>query len=269
LKARGPKLTNPRRVASDYLLSGLLKCGVCGKAMTGHSAKSGQFFYYRCNNATKRGPEECSGQWLPRKKLEGFVIDKVKNYVLSDDNLAELVRITQEEIGSNTGSLKEQLEILSGQITDIEDRLEHLYDALEKGSFSHEELGPRIKKLQSRKAELESNRQQVNYSIQSRFLQVPDIEKVQEYVSDLKSLLVSSPIVEQKGFLKAFVKNIVVNSKEMTINYTLPIATSGGTTDVTGVLPFISRGEPSEDRTRDHLIKSCMPWRTLASETVQ
>ena len=29
------------------------------------------------------------------------------------------------------------------------------------------------------------------------------------------------------------------------------------------------RGEPSEDRTRDHLIKSCMPYRILASETVQ
>lgn len=145
---------------------------------------SGKVLYYRCNNATKRGSEECSGQWLPRKKLEGFV-DKVKNYVLSDENLDELVRITREEIGSNTGSQKDQLEILDGQITDIEDRLEHLYDALEKGSFSHEELGPRIKKLQFRKAELESTRQQVNYSIQSNAVEIPDIENMQEYVAAL------------------------------------------------------------------------------------
>ena len=258
LKARGPKLTNPRRVASDYLLSGLLKCGVCGKSMTGHSAKSGQFFYYRCNNATKRGPEECSGQWLPRKKLEGFVIDKVKNHVLSDENLEELVRITREEIGSNAASQKDQLEILNGQITDIEDRLEHLYDALEKGSFSHEELGPRIKKLQSRKAELESTRQQVNYSIQSNSVEIPDIEKVRKYAADLKSMLVSSPIVEQKVFLSAFIKNVVVGSKEMTINYTLPITPGGGTSDVTGVLPFIRSGEPPENRTQNLSIKSAL-----------
>ena len=32
----------------------------------------------------------------------------------------------------------------------------------------------------------------------------------------------SSPIVEQKAFLKRLIKNIVVGSKELTINYTMP-----------------------------------------------
>jgi len=58
LKSRAPNIIHPRRTVSDYLLSGILKCGACGKAMSGHSAKSGQFFYYRCSNATKRGPNE-------------------------------------------------------------------------------------------------------------------------------------------------------------------------------------------------------------------
>lgn len=59
LKSRGPRIVHPRRTVSEYLLSGIIKCGTCGKAMSGHSAKSGQFFYYRCANATKRGAEEC------------------------------------------------------------------------------------------------------------------------------------------------------------------------------------------------------------------
>ena len=256
LKERGPKLSNPRRVASEYLLSGLLKCGVCGKAMSGHSAKSGQFFYYRCSNATKRGPEECPGRWLPKQKLERFVVDKVRNDILSDDNLTDLANITREEMDSSIGSQRENLEMLEGQIADAEIRLDHLYDALEKGSFSNEELAPRIRKLQSRKSELELAKQRLNYSIQSKLIEAPDIEKVRKYVADLQSLLVSSPIIEQKAFLKEFIKSIVFGSEEMTINYTLPVDSAGTTADVTGVLPFIIHGEPYRNRTCNHPIKS-------------
>lgn len=243
LKARGPKLTHPRRIASEYLLSGLLKCGVCGNAMSGHSAKSGKFFYYRCGNASKRGPEECPGRWLPKEKLERFVVDKIKNCILDDGNLTELANITREEMDSSIRSQQEQLEVLDGQISDAELRLEHLYDALEKGSFSQEELAPRIRKLQTRKEELESARHQMNYSIQSKLIEAPDMQKVQSYVADLRSLLVSSPIVEQKAFLKGFIKNIVVGSKELTINYTMPLDAADTTGDVTEVLPFIIHGE--------------------------
>ena len=57
LKARGPKIIHPRRAISDYLLSGIIKCSVCGKAMSGHSAKSGRFFYYHCANARTGLPD--------------------------------------------------------------------------------------------------------------------------------------------------------------------------------------------------------------------
>jgi len=46
---------------------------------------------------------------------------------------------------------------------------------------------------------------------------------IQEYINDLKSLLGSSPIVEQRAFLKSFVKEIQVNKEKVTINYTLPM----------------------------------------------
>ena len=38
LKSRAPNKVNPRRASSAYLLSGLLKCETCGKAMTAADA---------------------------------------------------------------------------------------------------------------------------------------------------------------------------------------------------------------------------------------
>ena len=46
LHERAPTLQWPARVGSQYLLSGLLRCGVCGKPYSGQGAKSGQFAYY-------------------------------------------------------------------------------------------------------------------------------------------------------------------------------------------------------------------------------
>ncbi|MCD6230611.1 MAG: zinc ribbon domain-containing protein [Dehalococcoidia bacterium] len=45
-----------------------MKCGVCGKSMSGHSSKSGKFLYYRCSSATKRGAVEYPGIGSPSLK---------------------------------------------------------------------------------------------------------------------------------------------------------------------------------------------------------
>ena len=46
MRARAPKTSHPRRVGSTYLLSELVKCKACNRALSGQDAKSGQFAYY-------------------------------------------------------------------------------------------------------------------------------------------------------------------------------------------------------------------------------
>ena len=38
MRSRAPKVVNPRRVASPFLLSGLVKCKACRRALTGQYA---------------------------------------------------------------------------------------------------------------------------------------------------------------------------------------------------------------------------------------
>ena len=46
LRSRAPSKVHPRRVASPYLLSGLVKCKRCNRALTGQEPKSGRFAFY-------------------------------------------------------------------------------------------------------------------------------------------------------------------------------------------------------------------------------
>lgn len=48
LKSRAPRAVPPARVGSQYILSGLIRCGSCGASMFGHAAKSGKYHYYVC-----------------------------------------------------------------------------------------------------------------------------------------------------------------------------------------------------------------------------
>jgi len=80
--------------------------------MSGHSAKSGKFFYYHCANATKRGAEECPSHWIPKSKIEGFVIEKIRNNILTDDNLIDLMRLTNDELSTEFNAEREKLSVL-------------------------------------------------------------------------------------------------------------------------------------------------------------
>ena len=56
------------------------------------------YFCCMCGNARRKGREVCPSPILPRDKVEGFIIDRIKCYILTEENLEELVRLTNEEL---------------------------------------------------------------------------------------------------------------------------------------------------------------------------
>ena len=83
MRDRAPKVQRPARVGSRFLLSGLLKCGVCGRPYSGQGAKSGQFAYYICGTLFREGAGTCSARYLNAPRVEDFVVEKVLDFVKS------------------------------------------------------------------------------------------------------------------------------------------------------------------------------------------
>ena len=93
LGSRSPRKVNPRRISSPYLLSGILKCKSCGKAMTAAEAKSGRYTYYVCQSVLKRGREACETPRLNAKKLENLIVGEIRKNILTESNIRDLVRL--------------------------------------------------------------------------------------------------------------------------------------------------------------------------------
>ena len=77
MRSRAPKKSHPRRVGSTYLLSGLVKCKRCNRALSGQDAKSGQFSYYVCQSIMKRGKDACDTPRLNARRFEELVVDNM------------------------------------------------------------------------------------------------------------------------------------------------------------------------------------------------
>ena len=77
MRSRAPKVSHPRRVGSSYLLSGLVKCKTCNRALSGQDSKSGQFSYYVCQSIMKRGSGACDSPRLNARNFEELVVGKI------------------------------------------------------------------------------------------------------------------------------------------------------------------------------------------------
>lgn len=241
LTARAPQVIHPRQVDSPYLLSGIIHCGKCGSTMVGHGS-SRRYQYYICGNAHRKGREVCPSAMLPKNKVEGFVIDSIKSYILTEENLEELVKLTNEELAQNSASENEKLELLQFQITEVDSRLGKLYDALETGEFNSGELAPRIQTLFEKKEQLQQAKADVEEILNINKVDVTDPQIVRHYASDLRNLLAESCITEQRSFIKSFVERIDMDDSEAKVYYTIPMPPSSMPQETVGVLPFVHHG---------------------------
>ena len=251
LTDRRAKVRHPRTVTSQYLLSSLLYCTRCGAPMMGCSAKSGKFSYYRCNNALRHDPEACRSGWLPKNKIEGFIIDRVKENVLTDDNLTTLVKMVNEEIRLLAGHRRERLEEIDKQFESVNQKLAKYYAAFEKGTMSADDATPRIRELRSEQTRLQRARDEALSELEDTEPKDLGTERVLDYVKDFKALLSKGTFVEQKAFLRSFIKRIDFEPGQVAINYTIPMPVEKGKTSEREVLSIEQSGGPFWTRTRD------------------
>ena len=266
LRQRSPKIVHPRLVSSQYLLTGFIYCGKCGARMVGAAAKSSKFFYYVCHNCYTRGKEICDAGFINKDRLEAFVVDRVKANILTEENLEELVRLTNEDMREAKGAYAERLELMDAQLQDLRGRLHKLYDALETGKLELEELAPRIKELKAQIGDLETSRADLVDKLRDTRLELVNASAVKAYVEDLRTLLANAALVEQKTMLRSLIKRIEVNLPQVVIDYTFPLPTRDREPLTAEVLPFAQSGSPDRTRTYTPPVDSRVLWHRAIGE---
>ncbi|MDE2842592.1 MAG: recombinase family protein, partial [Chloroflexota bacterium] len=223
LGSKAPSKIHPRRAASPYLLSGIVKCETCGKALTAHEAKSGQFTYYVCHSLLKQGQGACDTPRLNARRFERMIIDNIRENILTESNIRELVKLVNEELDSVIKEQREKVEAIEEELSEIRRRMDRLWVVVETTDLEINDILPRIREHQERQEKLEAAADEARAILSMRMTGLGDEETIAAYVMEMSSFLMESDLTETRAFIKSFVKEIGVVPGKAVIRYTIPM----------------------------------------------
>ena len=258
MRSRAPKVANPRRVSSSYLLSGLVKCHKCNRALSGQDAKSGQFAYYVCQSLIKRGSGACDSPRLNARRFEELVVGKIRSNILTEKNITELVKAVDEEMDGVAAEQRKRLETIEAELDDVKRKLGRVWHLVENTDIEMADAADRIREHRDRQERLEDAAAEARAILAERRGVLDDVETIAAYATEMRDFLAESELTERRAFIESFVKEIVVTPDDALMRYTVPMPEDslipGGATEKVAlngaVLPSVKSGGPNKTELR-------------------
>jgi site-specific DNA recombinase len=152
LTERGEDASRRRGNRSDFLLSGVVRCGHCGRAYIGMSAhgKGGLDHYYACTARQKYGPKACQGERVSREKLETAVLHQLAGIYRDGPLIHDALAAAQQQAERERPALDERRQAIDAEITRTEHSTARYFDAFEEGRLSPERCEQRLADLTTR-----------------------------------------------------------------------------------------------------------------------
>ena len=223
MRSRAPKVTHPRRVASSYLLSGLVKCRACKRAFSGQDAKSGKFSYYVCQSIMKRGKDACEAPRLNARRFEEMVVDKIRSNVLTAESISALVEVVDEQMDGVAAEQRKRLETIEDELQDVKRKLGRVWHFIETSDIETAKASARIREHLERQERLEDAAADARATLSQRRTVLDDVRTIAGYAQDMGEFLKQSDMTERRAFIETFVKEIVVMPGNAQIRYTIPM----------------------------------------------
>ena len=264
LGSRAPKKVNPRRASSPYLLSGLLKCETCGKALTAAEAKSGKYTYYVCHSLLKRGSGACKTPRLNAKTFEKLIVDEIRANILTESNIRDLVKLLDEEMDGVAHEQRERLETIEEELEEVKRRLSRIWQVIETTDIEMADASERIREHRDRKEKLEVAAEEARRLLKDRRQFLDSADTIATFAEDMSEFLKTSELTQTRAFVHSFVKEIEVKPGKAAIVYSIPTPEDSpiGGADAAEVAlngrvrSSVRHGGPSGIRTLDSRIKS-------------
>ena len=167
------------------------------------------------------------------------MVEKIRERVLTEETITELVTLVAEEIDNIAGEMNGRLTAINAELSDVESRLENLYQALETKQLPLEVLSPRILALKSRQDQLTAAREEAEGQLEQRRAELPTSKEIKGYVADFRALFQDGTFPERKALIRNFVQGIEIVEDEAVLTYTIPMPQDWITSESAPGLGFV------------------------------
>ena len=224
LRSRAPKIVNPRRVASPFLLSGLVKCKTCRRALTGQGSKYAQFTYYVCQTLMKQGKGSCDAPRLNARRFEELVVERIRANIFTEGSIPDLVKAVDEEIDGMVAEHRKRVQTIESEIQDVNKQLDRIWRYIAtRDDVDAAQTSARMAEYQDRQERLEDAAANAREVLARYRSALGDAGETAEYARRMDDFLDSSELTERRAFIESFVKEVVIMPGQALLRYTFPM----------------------------------------------
>ena len=223
MRSRAPRVAHPRRVGSSYMLSGLVKCYRCKRALSGQDSKNDRFHYYVCQSLMKRGSGGCDSPRLNARRFEELIAGRIQSSSLTEGIIADLTKVFAQELDGVIREQREKLETIESEFKDACRRMSRLWRIIETTDDVPADTDLRMKTTSERRRHLEASKEEASSILSQRRAFRDDLEAIMAGALDMTEFLKESELHERRAFAETFVKEIVVMPGKAVVRYNVPM----------------------------------------------
>jgi len=202
---------------SFYLLSGLLRCGVCGDStMVGRHARKGkwQYRYYTCNNYASKGKATCPAGYVRADKLEEFVVDDIRDLISSQPT-----ELRRETIPADFSLIKEKIELQEKELVRLKLMLNRAAEAYEEGQYDLEYFSYRKQQIQKQQEQVDMDLAKLKEQLGGKLSPDDAERKIKDKIKLAKMFLSEKDPLRAKARIQELIGGIEVKSEHDVIIY--------------------------------------------------
>lgn len=217
LKCGKPKKT----FESNYILTGLMKCPVCGASMAGgrtkKKRKDGTFSvtrYYVCGNWRNKGTSACNSNGVRADYAEEYVLTRIKEVVFNEKILKDIVRNLNKERTDVIKPLEKEQEQLIRNLKELENRKNRVFELYKDGTIDKSTLAQRMEAIIADIDVQSKRRIQIQKELESNdSLSIP-YEVVKNTLGNFHKLLEITVPEDKKTILQLIISKITIKNKK-------------------------------------------------------
>ncbi len=212
LNERGEDLSKRASVSSDYLLTGLVICELCGKHYVGNAAhgRSARYRYYTCHNRQRYGTGTCASERLSAEELDQAILAALLTTYEKTDLFDRAVKAAAGQAEAARARREAELATLIKELECTEERIERYLLAFEAGNLPESACAERVKKLATRVGELQGRRVDLLSELEAGEPAAPTESDLSDLRRTVEEAIAAGSPATQKALIQALVHEIRV-----------------------------------------------------------
>ncbi len=199
-----------RMLTSRMLLSGVARCGRCGRLLRARYRDSKHGFYTCIGNQKVEGEGACGGFDKSAPLLEGAVVEHIKQFAESEAMQqlaqAEVEKLLQTELAPK----REERDRLSLELAEIASAFTKWADRLDRGLVDEEQFSQQNSRLLERKRKVQERLAEIDKALAGREQVRVEFEAVRRALADFPRLWEEARLEERQELVRLLVEKLVV-----------------------------------------------------------